>query len=400
MHWQVWELALYYSGELRKEGFDDEEAKLITDQRIYAMENQNKVPKDQKRRWILAALLDIPPVLFGLEALPSVSSIFTWESVDVGEYRVALVQYWDALRLGVVQRSLWDIKRRITNLHHEAPFANPIEKQELFTLLCYYYILAGEIARDQMCFDEALTLLSRAITIAEEHTLYDVWAFALRQRGNAYANRGQITAGFKGFAAAQVDFEAAACDMQAALYLQTHLSSHRTATIALSTSATAAWTARDRQELLHAIKVIDQAKGEIGKPADEEGIGVKLDQERYHLNRALAYLASPFQMARSPASARQALEAAIRVTEPTHKTRQADNYLLLTKSYLVEGLYPIATASAENALDLVKDINSRWGLTYIEGLYRGLRASPYGKSTEVAQLGIKLLRVQQPEMFT
>jgi len=397
--WQVWELALYYTVALRAEGCDLEEVDAVTDQRIYAMENQNKVPTDQKRRWILATLLDIPPALFGLESASPQRALFLWKPVDVAEYRAALVQYCASFHLSGLPHSLRDIKRRISTLHHEAPFANPAEKPEMWMLLCRYYILAGDIVRDQMGLDEGISLYSRAILVAEEQAFYDLWAFALRQRGNGYLDRGEITVGFKGFAAAQADIEAAARDMQAAQHLEPHISPHRKATIALSAGGAEAYLARDRQEQLRALKVIDLATGQIDKPADEGGITLKLDQERYHLNRAVAFLASPFQMARSPASARGELEAATRATEPTHKVRQAWNATLLAKSYLIEGLYPLATAHAEDALDLVKDIGSSTQLAYVEALYRGLRTSPYGKKPEVAELGIKLLRVQQPELF-
>ncbi|MBV9690894.1 MAG: hypothetical protein JO202_14445 [Ktedonobacteraceae bacterium] len=398
MGWKGWELAQFYSEALGAEGLE-EETKLVTKQWIYMMENQNMVPVDQKRRRILAKLLDIPPVLFGLEALPSPSSAFTWEAVDVVEYRATLVQYCVLLHLGIVQPSLEDIKRRISNLHREAPFANPVEKKDLFALLCGYYLLAGDIAHDQMCFDEAIGLHGRAITIAKENTLYDVWAFALLERGDAYLERGGITVSLKGLAAAQADFEAAVRDMQAARQLEAKISPHYKAIISLRAGATEAHLARDRQELLKALKVIDLATGEIDKPATEEGLAIKLDQERYHLDRARAYLASPFQMARFPASAREELEAATRLTEPTHKVRQTDNAILLAQSYLVEEYYPLAATYAENALDLVKGIGSRLRLASIEALYRELRGSRYGKHPDVAKLGIKLLRVQQPQMF-
>jgi hypothetical protein len=398
MGWKGWELAQFYSEALGAEGLE-EETKLIKEQWIYMMENQNMVPKDEKRRWILATLLDIPPALFGLESASPQGRLLLWKPVEVAEYRTALIQYCASFHLSGLQHSLRDIKRRISTLHREAPFANLAEKPEMWMLLCRYYILAGDIIRDQMGLDEGIGLYSRAIIVAAEQACYDLWAFALRQRGNGYLDRGEITAGLKGFAAAQADIEAAARDMQAALHLERYISPHRKATIVLSAGATEAHMARDRQELLRALKVIDQATGQIDKPADEGGITLKLDQERYHLNRAVAFLASPFQIARSPASAREELEAATRATEPTHKVRQAWNATLLAKSYLIEGRYAMATARAEDTLDLLKDIGSSTQLAYVEALYRGLRTSPHGKHPDVAELGVKLLRVQQPQMF-
>ena len=54
------------------------------------------VPIDKKRRWILARLLDIPPLLFGLDASEKDSllpALFGWEKIDVSEYYTALETY-------------------------------------------------------------------------------------------------------------------------------------------------------------------------------------------------------------------------------------------------------------------------------------------------------------------
>src|SRR6266700_2166736 len=64
MGWTAAQLASLYSEAL---GLDDDH--LITATWIIIMENQNKVPADEKRRWILARLLDIPPMLLGLNIL-------------------------------------------------------------------------------------------------------------------------------------------------------------------------------------------------------------------------------------------------------------------------------------------------------------------------------------------
>jgi hypothetical protein len=68
------------------------------------------------------------------------------------------------------------------------------------------------------------------------------------------------------------------------------------------------------------------------------------------------------------------------------------------KTYFVEELYPMATSLAEVALSVAQDIDPIH-VAHVEALYRSLRASPYGKDREVARLGAKLLRVQQPALF-
>ncbi|MBV9708826.1 MAG: hypothetical protein JO125_15625 [Chloroflexi bacterium] len=397
--WKVWELAWYYSTALRAEGLEDEEMEPQSVQRIYAMENQNKVPKDKKRRWILATLLDIPPMLFGLETLPATPALFTWEPVDVAEYHATLEQYCRMFHLGTVQQAVWDIQRRINNLNHTFRLAaHPQEKGEILKLLCEYYILAGDMAYTRLRFDEAIALLSGAIRIAREQQFYDLWAHALRQRGDGYLDRAEIIAMREGFATAQPDFEAAKRDLDEARSLEPHLSPQWYSVILLLAGTVDGQFARDRQELKQALKVLDRASKQIGRHLD--GTIVVLDEERYHLDRAAANMMSPIQRACSPESARQALEEAEKSVGFVSKARQAYRSMLWAKSYLVEGLYPVAANLAEDALSIAQEINSHINVARVEALYRGLRASPYGKNPEVAALGIKLLRVQQPELFT
>jgi hypothetical protein len=81
------------------------------------MEKKNMVPIDEKRRWILARLLNIPPLLFGLEPLESaMSDLFKWEKVDVQEYRLTLENYNRGWHTGSVFQAVNDIKKRISNL--------------------------------------------------------------------------------------------------------------------------------------------------------------------------------------------------------------------------------------------------------------------------------------------
>jgi tetratricopeptide (TPR) repeat protein len=384
--WKVWELAWYYGLALRAEGFDQEEIKSVTDQR---------------RRWMLATLLDIPPFLFGLETLPSTPSVFLWEPVDVTEYRAALEHYCRLIHLGAVQQAVWDIHQRINDLNHASRLAtSPGEKGEMLTLLCEYYLLAGDVAHGRLRFDEAIALLSGAITIAREQRCYDLWAYALRQRGGVYLDKGEITAMRDGFTAAQADFDAAKRDLDEASSLEPHLSPQWYSAILLLAGSADAYFARDGQELKQALKLIDGASKQIGKPLESITTPTVLDEERYRLDRAAASSTSPWRAARLPETARQALQDAEQAATFVSKSRQADRAMYWAKSYLVEGFYPLAATEAEEALRVAQDIESPIYVARVEALYRGLRASPYGANPEVAELGIKLLRVQQPEMFT
>jgi hypothetical protein len=283
MDWQVWELALYYSTALRQEGFDDEEVKLVTAQRIYAMENQNKVPRDQKRRWILARLLDIPPMLFGLEAAhpmavsgrepaSAITTLLTWQRVDMQEYRIALARLCTSWHTTTLSDAVTDIKRRIQSLHSDIPFRTSPDKEALSRLLCEYYFLSARIADDQGASEIGIELLSRAIIIAEGEKRYDLYAYALRVRAGFRLDIGHIKALEGQPAAAQEQYDAATRDALESRSLAAKIPPLWRGIVLLSAGATVASTARDHSELLEALKVVDQGAREIGKDAQEKGL--------------------------------------------------------------------------------------------------------------------------------
>ena len=397
MGWKGWQLAQCCSEALGEEGLE-EETKLITQNWISMMESQNMVPKDEKRRWILATLLEIPPVLFGLEALPSTPSPLIWQPVEVAEYRASLERYCRLLHLGTPHQVLRHIHRRINNLNNTFRLAtHPQEKSEMLKLLCEYYILAGQITDRRLGPDEALRLLSNAIAIAREQHFYDLWAYALRQRGYVYLERGGITAMRVGFAEAQPDFEAAKRAVDEARSLERYLSPQWYSAILLIAGKVEGQFARNGQELKQGLKLIDRASKQVGQPLS--GISLVLDEERYHLDKAAVSITSPLRAARSPETARQALQDAEKAARFVSKTRQAQRATFWAQSYFVEELYPVATTLAEQALSIGQNIDSPMHMAHVKALYTALRASPYGKDAEVARLGIKLLRVQQPALF-
>lgn len=400
--WKAWELALFYSEALKSEGIEDE-GKLITPSWIYMMEQQNMVPIDKKRRWLLARLLDIPPILFGLDASEQdgwLSLLFGWEKVDVVEYRTALEMYCTSWGAGKIYESILDIKRRISNLNNEAFYTSSQEKTQMMRLLCEYFILEAVITHNQCFFDLSIESLGKAITLAQENKFYDVWSYAFRQRGSAYLEKAEISLGLGNLEGAQKDFASAVTDLDSARSFAKKISPHRKGLIDLVAGNVYAHTAQDKQELLSALEVIDAASREIGRSEDDARIPSKLDKERYYLDKGSAYIASIYEQARFPQAARNELDHATNVSQPLFKTRHAYGAVRYAQTYFVEKDYPMAIAYGEQALSLVKDVKSETYLAFLDGLYRGLRASPFGKESSVAQFGIELLKVQQPQLFS
>jgi tetratricopeptide (TPR) repeat protein len=396
--WTAAYLAFVYSEALGHE-------EIMTANWIYRMEHKNEVPTDEKRRWILARLLDIPPVLFGLEPLErAMSDLFTWEKVDVQEYRLTLENYcrydvkqgWHA---GSIVQVVSDIKLRISNLHNKAPYSS--EKKEMRELLCGYFLLLGNIAHDYMELEAAIDYFNNAVNIAEEEKFYDLWAFALGQKGIAYRTRGDLTAGLKGYVGALADFKQAALSFQEAQQLAPKVQPVIRGLVAIRAGTAYASTAQDDDEFGEALKVIDAGGQEIGQRSDGHSLLLPalLNEELLSLDRAFAYLIYPARSVKHAMMAQKELERAAKkaINSPHRNTFGA---MLLARSYLVAGQYNMAVAYTEAALDTIQTGQSDSNLARLNVIYHQLRNDPsYGKSTDVALLGTRLLKAQKPELF-
>lgn len=402
--WTAAQLASLYSDAL---GLDDDH--LITPSWIIIMENQNRVPADEKRRWILARLLDIPPILLGLNVLSDGSNkqeeatIFDMlqnEKVDVVEYREKIELYSNSWLIGKLHILASDIKWRILNLQNELPGKKGKEKGQMILLLCEHYtLLAKLIAQKLQDFDQSIILLNKAIIIAESHKLYNIWAYALRQQGIAYLDRGELTAGMVEFPAAKPDFEAAVRNFAIARTLEPHLPDAHNGLVYLGAGSAAAYVAQDPKKFSEALALIDQGEQMIGRDDDNLAFSAEFTESKCHLDRAKTLIASPLESLRSPATARKELAHAAQLASSTLKLRHLSITIRTAESYYVEGAYDMAVASAEAALELIEDVDSKQNLTRLNNLHKRLKESSYGKSTDVALLGTKLLKLQKPELF-
>ncbi|MBV9691168.1 MAG: hypothetical protein JO202_15830 [Ktedonobacteraceae bacterium] len=408
MGWKAWELGLLYGEALQDEELEQEPK---TASWIYMMESQNMVPWDEKRRWILATLLDIPPVLFGLQAghnaapageepASALSTLLSWERVDIAEYRATLARLCATYHSETLSLALMDIKRRMQSLHTDLAFRTAPDKEALQRLLCEYYLLAARIAHDQGASEIAIGLLSRVIMLAEHESLFDLHAYALRERAICHSGIGFIKALEGRTKAAQEQYAAAARDALASRSLAAKIPPLWRGIVLLSAGATIAGIARDHNELLEALRVIDQGAKEIGKHTQDKRIPTVLDEELYLSIRARAYIQSPFKGAYFPASARQALEESAKVAKISSKPRRAEMAVIIAWSYFMEELYPMATEAMEQAIVAVRNCQgTEKYFARLEALYRGLRSSEFGKDAEVARLGVTLLRARRPGLF-
>lgn len=405
-------LAFLYSEALGNE--------FITANWIYIMEKQNKVPIDEGRRWILARLLDIPPKLFGLVPLAGgvaelqeeiVRGSRREKTVDVVEYRAALEKYCTQSMAGTHREAVVDVQRRIRNLEHTIHFTYSPEKEQMIRLLCEYLIFQAIEAQRKVRFSEAIAIFSDVIVVAETHKLYDIWAHALRQRGVAYVDHGELIAGLVDFAAVKRNFEMAAANFDAAIKLKTYLSPVRYGLVLNAAGHGYIHVAKDDQQMKEALKLLDESAKAIGKDGDQSTISAKLDEERYHLTRGEALLTPHNPTLRDPVQARKELEMAAALSNPFYKARHISHHVRQAEAYFLEGQFPksrlcypdeqftMAAANAEIVLNLLKATPSNVDLVRMDNLYRRLKESSYGESQDVALLGAKIMQLKHPEIF-
>jgi transcriptional regulator with XRE-family HTH domain len=391
--WTAERLALLYSEILRSD-----EKEPVTPQWIYIMERKNEVPLDEKRRWILARLLNIPPFLFGLQPIePALTDLFRWQAIDVQEYRQTLNNYNQGWRSGSIFLAASDIKRRISNLYHKALYSS--ERKTLLELLCGYLILFSGLAYDCMDFEADLEHITAAIIIAEQEGFHDLLAFALREKGLMYKGRGEIKLALKGYAAAQQDFTQAALYLRQAQSLGPKIHPLLSGMINSVVGMGCVYTAQSEHDFKEAMKLVDASAKQIGQPAaDLPSVPAALDWERVYLSRASIYLASPLAKPSHGKSARYELEQAS--NKAIHAvTRRSFGATLLARSYLVSKEYEMAVMYTEEALSFLEHHPSPINLARLNAIYQQLRTSPYANNDDVALLGAKLLKAEKPGLL-
>jgi hypothetical protein len=176
MGWTAGVLAMLYGEALGDES--------VSASWVYIMENQNKVPADEKRRWILAQLLGIPPALFGLKLSTSVMgrpqrsvlNLFMSGRVDITEYRVALGQKDFALAVADFDAV---IKLR--------PYVSPLGMGLVFNSAGRAYV---HVAQDQGQLKEALKLMDEGAKAIGKEGM-DMTISAKLDLERCHLNRGE-----------------------------------------------------------------------------------------------------------------------------------------------------------------------------------------------------------------
>jgi hypothetical protein len=275
----------------------------------------------------------------------------------------------------------------VSYLHHKVLYVDGKQQREMMSLLCYYQQLLANVAIDGGAYGTAMEHMNNAYTLAKLLEHKALQAVVLCRRAYLSFENGAFTAALPDFAAT--------------LSLQAALPPQLKGTILLDAGRGHAHTAQSSQEMTQALHWIDEAEHMVGAgEVEEEGHFLKFDALRYHLGYAHALMGSPLKQFRRPESCLEHLNWVRKHTFAERERLNINSELFRAKAWLDKGYYPDVAKLARTTLQIVQERELAVERTRIEALYQRLRDTNYGKSVEVAQLGVDLMLARYPELFT
>src|SRR5713226_6067577 len=155
--------------------------------KAYLRMEEGYLPKDPKRRMILAWMFGLTSTLLLEENLiQNAQDDFSLpvkisrkrKVIDIAEYHTTLSAYSEQGYNVTVENALRDMTRRLRILHENVLYVRSPQKEEMKQLLCGYHMNLAEITREQGYFKQALDYLNDAIILAQEEHFTDFEATA------------------------------------------------------------------------------------------------------------------------------------------------------------------------------------------------------------------------------
>lgn len=389
----------------------------ISERQILRMELDNQVPVDMNRRKLLARLLNIPPMLFGLAILEDITLqphqqtantvIATGQTTlqkvaaDTTRYQSNIRTFWTLHYSSQVQNALVQINIDIQDLESLASQAQGDLLYHIRELLFSYYLLAAKVVRDQRKFSLSHQYANEAVRVAKAMQDSDLIATALYTRGGTYLEWGMFGTLAKGvfrvqpekIEAAIRDFENAKRepnDRQKALHPQlvglivVHLS-RAYAILNLS---------KGEKVPVLTVALLDDAKDMADSQSIDDpytrilvtGSQTGFIKGEYHSTRAAA-----LNTAKMPGAALKELNAFETLQRGSFGKDLTRHHawldIVYANSFMGLREFEEATRRARKALAASQDIHSITNLANIVDIHGRLLGSPYKTDAEVQELG-------------
>ncbi len=395
----------------------------ISERQILRMELENQVPVDMNRRKLLARLLNIPPMLFGLAILEDVTLqphpqaagtvIATGQTtlqrvvVDTTKYQNNIHTFWMLHYSSQVQSALDQINADIRDLESLAVQAQGDLLYHIHELLFSYHLLAAKVVRDQRKFGLSHRHANQTVRVAKAMQDSDLIATALYTRGCTYLEWGmfgtletgvfqvqldKINAAIRDFenAKREPDKGGKALHPQLVGLIVVHLSrAYAILNISKGEKVPAlAVTMLDDAENMADSQSIDDPYTRILVTGSRTGF----IKGEYHSTRAAA-----FNAAKMPGAALKELNALKALQQGSFGKDLTRHHawldIISANAFMGLGEFKEATRRARNALAASQDINSITNLANIVDIHGRLLNSPYKTDAEVRELGDMLREV-------
>jgi tetratricopeptide (TPR) repeat protein len=389
----------------------------ISERQIFRMELENQVPVDMNRRKLLARLLNIPPMLFGLATLEDITlqphpqktdtNIATGQTTlqkvkaDTTKYHDNIRTFWRLHDTSQAQHALGQITDDLRGLESLASQAQGDLLYHIQELLFSYHLLATHVIRDQRRFRLSYHHANEAVRVAKAMKDSDLIATALYTRGCTYLEWGMFGTVAKGVFQVQPEkIDAAIRDLNTArkVHAETDKQIHpqllSRIDLHLSRAYSVLNTDRGGQVPGFAIALLDGVEEMIGVQTIKDpytrvvvtGHTASFTKGGYHSARA-----SGFNAAKMPGAALRELNAlkALQQGAIGQDLTRHHAWLEIMGAYAFIGLgeYQEATKHARSALAASQDINSITNLTNIVDIHGRLLNSSYKADAEVQELG-------------
>ncbi len=411
--WSAAEVARCYSEALKslskckKEGTP---VKPVSATWILNMENENRVPTDITRRRLLADLLQIPPILFGLgsfeqvlfkpkagtSALPMGPTILKPDlSPDLPRYEREIRAFWLLNETSHAHDVLSDVLTAIKDLEALEKQASGDLQRHARELLYSHYRLASRITRDMLELPAAYTYANHAVRVTKSLGRKDLIAAALYARGFVRLTRGifgekaaigMIEPNREKLVGALSDFEQALPLARPQLKGLLLLEVSRVQGL-LRSSATDITKALSTMELVGKLIGSERGNEDSYTRILLDGVVKGLSEEEYLLGSAITFNA----VGRSD----KALEVFEDLEELDERKRRGKDHtrhhawveIVQAQAYLGTKQYNVATVNAARAFLVLRDIDSVGHIANIRAIYNDLLKSPYCGHKEVKELG-------------
>ncbi|GCE50202.1 hypothetical protein EI42_05419 [Thermosporothrix hazakensis] len=356
------------------------------------LEQFNRVPVDEKRRWLIHTLLNIPPAYLGLQSLSNLNELQTifqptpgkLPPVNLNLYKERLLSFWQNPYVPFDEPLSLIYALQDYALYHDA-------SDSTMRLLCEYLIAVANMQRAQGYLTSAEASTQKAIQLAERRDYPSLLAKAFYMQSYILCEMHRAS-----FDSNPTQMAQALEYAEKALHITEHYAVPPLVESAIRERfATAlSLSPRSHRDLSVARQQNDLARlitERYQSQHDEYPLFHRIDQSWHIIGIAHMHLAM-----KEPKTALTILKA-MPPAQPgmrrflTAKIKEAE--ATIQAGYLDEGL-----TIAESTLSTVK--NSPLHLIRLHNLYQDLRNDDrYTREPSVIQFGFRLVKTHRPDLF-